>query len=78
MHRMEIQLDEEMYEELEELADLEGKSLGQLIMELIDLGLESRARQGKRRLPDYFGFIEGAEPDPDHDEVVYGEEGWSG
>ncbi len=74
MHRTQILLDEERYEELRERASLEGKSLGQLVRELIDLGLERRRKKAARRLRDYFGFIEGAEADPDHDEVVYGEE----
>ena len=73
MHRTQILLDEERYEELRERASLEGKSLGQLIRELIDLGLEKSERKGKRRLLDYFGFIEDAEADPDHDEIVYEE-----
>ena len=74
MHRTQILLDEDRYEELRELARREGKSLGQLVRELVELGLKKR-RGGKRpTLMDFHGFITDAEPDPDHDAVVYEEE----
>lgn len=76
MHRTQVLLDESRYEELKELASREGKSMGQVIRELIELGLErGRARRGGRSLMEHYGFIDRADvPDLDHDQVIYDEE----
>ncbi|WP_025321526.1 hypothetical protein [Deferrisoma camini] len=74
MHRTQILLEETQYLALRERARREGKSIGQLIREFVDLGLSGAGGKGAReraclqKLAGLFG--DGMDP-RDHDRVLY-------
>lgn len=78
MHRTQVLLEEQQYSILHNRAQREGKSLGALIRELLDVGLRASQRaEGKpgQVLSSLKGLID--DPDFDareHDRVVYDRE----
>ena len=76
MHRTQINLDDWQYLALRERARRSGKSMGQLIRELIDLELQvgHRTRGGRTAgLKTLNGFVNDAGFGGErHDEVIYG------
>ena len=75
MHRTQILLEEEQYEALRARASRDGKSLGQLIRELLAsaLGTTSGRKQGTRKLSGLKGmFHEPGVRGRDHDRYLYG------
>ncbi len=74
MHRTQVLLEETQYLALRERARREGKSIGQLIREFVDIGLAGGPPEGHRRrtaLEELAGlFCDGMDPG-EHDEVVY-------
>ncbi|GAB4258730.1 hypothetical protein [Deferrisoma sp.] len=77
MHRTQVLLEDRQYLALKERARREGKSLGQLVREFVDLGL-ARGRTGDERpcrpsLAEVRGlFADGLVPE-EHDRVLYGD-----
>ena len=76
MHRTQIMLEESQYHALREKARSDGKSIGQLIREFVELGLKSissRPKKRRRSLKQLQGLF--SEPDTsgrDHDRHLYG------
>jgi len=74
MHRTQILLEETQYLALRERARREGKSIGQLIREFVDLGLSGARGKGihdRASLQELAGlFGDGMDP-RDHDRVLY-------
>jgi len=75
MHRTQILLDEERYMQLRDRARREGKSMGQLVRELIDKGLGAGRKKGRSPLMGLKGFIERSDvTGRGHDRALYGDE----
>lgn len=78
MHRTQIMLEPEQHAALRELARRSGKSMGQLIREFVEFGLEQRLpkrRDGQNPLKRLQGFIAKADTTGrDHDAALYGDE----
>jgi len=75
MHRTQIMLEQRQYEALRERAKQDGKSMGQLIRELLDVALAaaSSPTRGRRRLQAAKGmFHEPKVHGRDHDRYLYG------
>jgi len=77
-HRTQIPLDEQQYRTLEEMARSRGRSMGQIVRDLIDEGIARDRNHDEGRLDalrQIAGFI--GEPDVtgrEHDSVLYDEE----
>lgn len=76
MHRTQILLEEQQYIVLRNRAQREGKSLGELIRDLIEIGLRA-SQQPKGRPGQGIASLRGLIDDPgleakDHDRTLYG------
>ena len=76
MHRTQVLLEEQQYQALRGRARRDGKSMGQLVRELVEAGLGAPGRKPsrRRRLRDSRGMFRA--PDlrgRDHDDHLYGE-----
>lgn len=76
MHRTQVLLEEQQYIILRNRAQREGKSLGELIRDLIAVGLQASQRTGRRggqSLSSLKGLIDDPDFDAkDHDSALYG------
>lgn len=77
MHRTQIMLEETQYERLRQRAQSQDKSMGQLVRELVHMGLQTleNADKPKRRLNQAKGmFLVPYTDGRDHDRHLYGGE----
>lgn len=77
MKQTNISLEERQYQRVKDLAEREGKSISQIIRELIDESFQLESEERKED-PIFevigIGHGEGKSIAKDHDEVLYGEE----
>lgn len=77
MHRTQIMLGEQQYQALKRLARIRKTSMGQLVREFVERGLQESApaTDGLGALRRWAGFIDEAEgTGRDHDETLYGKD----
>ena len=78
MHRTQVLLEEVQYHELVALAKLRGISMGRLVRDFVEAGLEATTQRNKTEagatLVDLAGFIKEADiAGRDHDLALYGD-----
>lgn len=75
MHRTQILLEKGQYKALQKMAKSQGKSMGQLIREFVELGLRRQEPKGPDTLESLQGFIPEADiAGRDHDRALYEDE----
>jgi hypothetical protein len=73
MHRTQLLLDDGQYQTLKSLADAQGRSLSDLVREIVAAHLKGQPARAARRLSEIAGVAEGP-PDgaAEHDHYLYG------
>ena len=75
MHRTQLMFEQWQYDQLQAIAECEGRSISALVREIVSQHLERRARKAKNALAEISGIGEGpADLGLNHDRYLYGEE----